>query len=88
MFNSTEIDTRGAQLVFTTNDTNLLSAGLFRRDQVWFTRKDNIGATELYSLVEYKVRSTAVFEKDYLLGRYGATPILGDMELVFNKEAE
>jgi len=88
LFNSPETNTHGAQLVFTTHDTNLLSAGLFRRDQVWFTQKDNVGATELYSLVEYKVRSTATFEKDYLLGRYGATPILGNMEQIFRKGAE
>lgn len=79
LFNCAEINTHGAQLVFTTHDTNLLSVGLFRRDQVWFTQKDSVGATEFYSLVEYRVRSTAQFEKDYLQGRYGATPILGDM---------
>lgn len=84
LFNSAETNTHGAQLIFTTHDTNLLSAGMFRRDQVWFTQKDSQGATELFSLVEYKVRSTAAFEKDYLQGRYGATPILGNMEQIFN----
>jgi len=88
LFNSAETNKHGAQFIFTTHDTNLLSAGLFRRDQVWFTQKDNVGATELYSLVEYKVRSTAAFEKDYLQGRYGATPILGDMEQLFIKGEE
>ncbi len=85
LFNSSETNPKGAQLLFTTHDTFLLGAGLFRRDQIWFTQKDSFGATELYSLAEYKVRSGSSFEKDYLLGKYGATPIIGEMERVFNK---
>ena len=84
LFNDVQTNPKGAQLLFTAHDTFLLSAGLFRRDQVWFTQKDNFGATELYSLAEYKVRSTSPFERDYLLGKYGATPLIGDMESVFN----
>ena len=84
LFNDAQTNPKGAQLLFTAHDTYLLSAGLFRRDQVWFTQKDNFGATELYSLAEYKVRSTSPFERDYLLGKYGATPLIGDMESVFN----
>ncbi|MDQ9825777.1 hypothetical protein RFZ44_20965, partial [Acinetobacter sp. 163] len=60
--------------------------GLFRRDQIWFTQKDGFGATSSYSLAEYKVRSTSPFEEDYLLGKYGATPIIGEMERIFNVE--
>ena len=84
LFNDARTNPKGAQLLFTAHDTYLLSAGLFRRDQVWFTQKDNFGATELYSLAEYKVRSMSPFERDYLLGKYGATPLIGDMESIFN----
>ena len=84
LFNDARTNPKGAQLLFTAHDTYLLSAGLFRRDQVWFTQKDSFGASELYSLAEYKVRSTSPFERDYLLGKYGATPLIGDMESVFN----
>ena len=84
LFNDARTNPKGAQLLFTAHDTYLLSAGLFRRDQVWFTQKDNFGATELYSLAEYKVRRTSPFERDYLLGKYGATPLIGDMESIFN----
>ena len=84
LFNDARTNPKGAQLLFTAHDTYLLSAGLFRRDQVWFTQKDNFGATELYSLAEYKVRNTSPFERDYLLGKYGATPLIGDMESIFN----
>ena len=86
LFNSAETNPKGAQLLFTTHDTFLLSAGLFRRDQVWFTQKDSFGATETYSLAEYKVRSGSPFEKDYLQGKYGATPIIGELETVFERE--
>ena len=86
LFNSAKTNPKGAQLLFTTNDTFLLSAGMFRRDQIWFTQKDSFGATEAYSLVEYKVRSNTLFERDYLLGKYGATPIIGEMERIFNTE--
>ena len=84
LFNDPATNPQGAQLLFTAHDTYLLGAGLFRRDQVWFTQKDSLGATELYSLAEYKVRSSSPFEKDYLSGRYGATPLIGDIENIFN----
>ena len=58
------------------HDTNLLSSKTFRKDQVWFTEKDNKGATDLYSLVEYKVGKDASFEDDYIIGKYGAIPFI------------
>lgn len=71
----------GAQLIFATHDTNLLSSRLFRRDQVWFTEKDRSGATELYSLHDVKdVRADEAIEKGYLRGRYGAIPFLGEFD--------
>lgn len=39
LFNDAKTNPKGAQLLFTAHDTYLLSAGLFRRDQVWFTQK-------------------------------------------------
>lgn len=88
LFNSKETNPKNAQLIFTTHDTNLLSANTFRRDQIWFTQKDRYGATELYSLAEYKVRNDASFEKDYLLGRYGAIPIIEDLSRLFTSKGE
>lgn len=79
-----------AQLIFASHDTNLLRKSLFRRDQIWFTEKNDVGATDLYSLVEYKinqatsVRNDASFEKDYLLGKYGAIPFFGDLSTFIN----
>ncbi len=83
LFNSNQTNPENAQLIFTTHDTNLLSNKIFRRDQIWFTEKNRQGATDLYSLVEYKVRNDASFESDYIKGRYGAIPFLGDLTELF-----
>lgn len=88
LFNSKETNPKNAQLIFTTHDTNLLSANIFRRDQIWFTQKDRYGATELYSLAEYKVRNDASFEKDYLSGKYGAIPIIADLSRLFTSNGK
>ena len=77
LYNSTE--NKKAQLVFVTHDTNLLSSDLLRRDQIDFVEKDKYGASHLYTLIEIKgVRNDASFEKDYIQGKYGAIPFLGD----------
>lgn len=80
LYNSIKGNKKNAQLIFTTHDTNLLMNTLFRRDQIWFTEKNSIGATDLYSLAELKVRNDASFEKDYITGKYGAIPFIGDLE--------
>ncbi|MEG4291846.1 ATP-binding protein [Microcoleus sp. C2C3] len=80
LFNSNETNPHNAQLIFTTHDTNLLSSKTFRKDQIWFTEKDNKGATDLYSLVEYKVGKKASFERDYMIGKYGSIPFLGNLK--------
>lgn len=77
LFNSKKINLHNAQLILTTHDTNLLSHKLFRRDQIWFTQKDQQSATNLYSLIEYKVKKDAAFEDDYIIGMYGAIPFIG-----------
>ncbi len=87
LFHSETTNPRHAQLVFVTHDSNLLDARLLRRDQIAFTKKDAHGATEMYTLVEYKgVRNDASFEKDYLLGKYDAIPEnLNVLEEVFTR---
>ncbi len=68
-----------AQLVAATHDTNLLDRHLVRRDQIWFTEKDPRGATKLYSLAEFDLAPEARYERDYLLGKYGAVPVIGEL---------
>lgn len=82
LFNSKETNPKHAQLIFMTHDTNLLDKDFLRRDQIWFTEKDRYGASHLYSLAEFKVRNDASYGKDYIQGKYGAIPFLGDLRRV------
>ncbi|MCX5821409.1 MAG: ATP-binding protein [Deltaproteobacteria bacterium] len=85
LFNSADSNPKNAQLIFATHDTNLLQHGNLRRDQIWFTEKTQQSATDLYSLAEIKlpegakVRKDAALEKNYIQGRYGAIPFLGNL---------
>jgi uncharacterized protein len=89
LFQSQEINKNGAQLIFATHDTNILSICNLRRDQIYFVEKNRIGSSDLYSLVEYnkdgKVRKDRSFEKDYINGRYGAIPYFGDFNKLSNQ---
>jgi AAA15 family ATPase/GTPase len=79
LFHNKKINKLNAQLIFSTHDTNLLNPSMFRRDQIWLTQKDRYGATELYSLAQFKnVRKDEDFEKKYIQGKYGAVPYLRD----------
>lgn len=74
-----------AQLIYTTHDTTLMDKKFFRRDQIWFVQKDEYGYSELSALSDFKVRSDASFEKDYLAGVYGGIPLIREFEM---KEGE
>jgi uncharacterized protein len=77
LFHRPEINTGGAQLIFTTHDTSLLDApDLLRRDQIWFVEKDRDQASELVSLSEFSPRKNEALERGYLMGRYGGIPLL------------
>lgn len=77
-----KINKNHAQLIFTTHDAWQLSNNLLRRDEIWFTEKDEDGASTLYSLADFvdedggKIRKDENYEKNYLLGKYGAIPTL------------
>lgn len=86
-FLNPEINTRHAQLIFTTHDTWQLSNQLLRRDEVWFTEKDEQGISKLYSLADFvdesgaKIRKDESYEKNYLIGKYGAIPTLKSIDI-------
>ena len=81
-FLNPDINTQHAQLVFTTHDTWQLSNQLLRRDEIWFTEKNDQGISTLYSLADFvdedgtRIRKDENYEKNYLLGKYGAIPTL------------
>ena len=79
LFNSRTLNPHNAQLLFNTHNSNLLEKSTFRRDQIWFTEKDRYGASTLYSLGDFTgVKKDGQYEDNYLRGKYGAIPILGD----------
>jgi len=93
LFNSKEFNRNNAQLIFATHDTNLLYYGNYRRDQIWFVEKNKYGASDMYSLVEYKEEGKAIrkdrsFEKDYIEGRYGAIPFIGNLSNIITEWQE
>ena len=79
------INKNHAQIIFTSHDSWTLSNNLLRRDEIWFTEKDNNGISTLYSLADFvdeegqKIRKDENYEKNYLLGKYGAIPELKPM---------
>ena len=82
LFNNSESNPHNAQLIFSTHDTHLLSSKLLRRDQIWFTEKDNKEQTDLYCLTDIVLSDGSVprndtnYEKNYIAGRYGAIPYI------------
>ena len=74
LFCSPETNPKGAQLVATTHDINLMKSPLLRRDQLWFTEKDAEGATQLYPLTDFRTRKGDNVARGYLQGRFGAVP--------------
>jgi len=67
------------QIIVTTHESNILDLELLRRDEIWFAEKDNTGSTRLYSLSDFKVRTDLDIRKNYLQGRFGAIPFLGNL---------
>lgn len=70
-----------AQLIFTSHDTSILSADLLRRDQIWFTEKDENQSSKLFPLTDFAPRKYEALERGYLSGKYGALPILDAWKL-------
>lgn len=93
-FLSTDINTRNAQLIFTTHDISQFSNELLRRDEIWMVDKNRDGLSELYSLADFKgengnkVRRDEALAKNYLTGNYGAIPALKPIEMLGGRNAD
>lgn len=81
LFHTPEINSHGAQLIFSTHDTALLHDELLRRDQVWFIEKDSDQVSNLYALTDFSPRKNESIERGYMIGRYGAVPFLQNIKL-------
>lgn len=70
-----------SQLLFSTHDINLLNEDFLRRDTVWFVDKNEYGASELYSLLDFKLHKNLSPFNAYKIGKLGAKPELGGIIL-------
>lgn len=62
------------QLIVTTHESKTLDFDLVRRDEIWFTEKNDDCSSKLYSLEEFKdvARFDRKIDKAYMEGRFGA----------------
>ena len=79
LFNRINSDKRN-QLIFSTHESNIMAEELFRRDEIWFVERNNLGVSRLYSLDRFKERNDKRYNKAYLEGRYGAVPIFKNFD--------
>jgi len=81
LFHNPRTNPFNAQLIFATHDASLLSRTDLRRDQICLVDKNKFGISSFLSLIEFKgVRKDSSYEKDYLQGKYGAIPFLGNFD--------
>ena len=82
LFKNPKLNTHGAQLIFTSHDIATMKNTVYRRDEIWFVEKDERGVSTLYSLADFvdedgsRIRKDESYEKNYLIGKYGAIPTL------------
>jgi uncharacterized protein len=84
LFQSQKSNPNRAQLIFNSHEARLMGDSSERRlgrDQVWFTEKDDEGATYLHSLADVAPRREEAIARRYLAGRYGGTPIFSPRRL-------
>jgi len=83
LFQDPRTNRHGSQLIFNTHNVSLLGPGALcrlRRDQVWFTERNEEWSTLLYPLTEYRIRDGLDnVEKGYIRGRYGAIPNIDEL---------
>lgn len=76
-FQSKNSNPNGAQIIFTTHNTELMNMEFMRKDQIYFADKNREdGSSELYSVTDFTTKTADNIRKGYLAGKYGATPEL------------
>lgn len=82
-FHDPKANANGAQLIFSTHDTSILNQEVFRRDQIWFCKRNARQETSVFPLTDFRPRrGVENLERSYLGGRYGAIPVLRSPETV------
>lgn len=89
LFHNPMTNPKNSQLIFATHDITQLANGAFRRDQIWFTEKNEFGATELYACSDIKgIRTENPLDKWYASGKLGATPIINDVDFLIKMQED
>ena len=88
-FTNQKLNPNHGQLIFTVHDPWILSSKLLRRDEIWFTEKDDNGCSSLYSLADFihSDNESLNFELNYLRGKYGAIPGIRNFNLLKENES-
>ena len=82
-FQSKKSNINGAQIIFTTHNTELMNLEIMRKDQIYFVdKKRTDGSSELYSVTDFNTKTADNIRKGYLVGKYGATPDIEVEEVV------
>ncbi len=85
LFKNPEVNTRGAQLLFTSHDLTTMKNTVFRRDEIWFSALDKNHESKIYSLYDIRdekerhINRSSAYDKQYMEGRYGADPYLSNL---------
>ncbi len=89
LFNNKISNPQNAQLIITTHEPSILERDLLRSDQIWFVEKSEYGISELFSAQDFEgVQEDAPFDKWYHANKFGATPSIGDIEHIFQDDAQ
>jgi AAA15 family ATPase/GTPase len=83
LFNNSDVNRSGAQLIFTSHEASLINSKYLHRDQIWFVENPDGEGTQLTPLSDFSVRESEAFDRGYLGGRYGALPQLKDVRDAF-----
>ena len=87
LFHNPTTNPKNAQLIFATHDITQLSGDNFRRDQVWFTEKDEFGGSRLIRCSEIKgLRLGIPLDKWYSSGKLGALPLINDSDFLIEMQ--
>lgn len=73
-----------SQLLMTTHDINLLDEDFIRRDIIWFTEKNSLGATSIKRLSASGLHKTVSVYNAYRQGKIVELPFLGSIFLETN----
>ena len=78
LFHNPKLNSKNAQLIFTSHETSVMAKNFMHQDQVWLLEIAETKNSNLIPLSDYKVRDISNFRKAYLDGRFGAVPKLSE----------